>query len=154
MICFILCNGFLNLINRGGERLFNFQANKSSLFPLNLAITIYCDFIDFNNMQIKLENLKIEIINSCKGPHIPSTGHHHGIAVDVAAYTLGAEWFERHFTLDRTWKGTDQVFSLEPTGMRKLARDLRATKSSLTYKTEDILDIEKPNGGYEKYKEE
>ena len=28
------------------------------------AITIYCDFIDFNNMQIKLEDLKIEIINS------------------------------------------------------------------------------------------
>ena len=78
----------------------------------------------------------------------------HGIAVDVAAYTLGAEWFERHFTLDRTWKGTDQVFSLEPTGMRKLARDLRATKRSLTYKNEDILDIEKPNGGYVKYKDE
>ena len=28
------------------------------------AITIYCDFKDFNNMQIKLEDLKIEIINS------------------------------------------------------------------------------------------
>jgi YebC/PmpR family DNA-binding regulatory protein len=28
------------------------------------AIIIYCDFIDFNNMQIKLEDLKIEIINS------------------------------------------------------------------------------------------
>lgn len=82
------------------------------------------------------------------------SGHHHGIAVDIAAYTLGAEWFERHFTLDRTFKGTDQVFSLEPTGMKKLARDLRATKKALTYKSEDILDIEKPNGGYEKYKQE
>ena len=60
--------------------------------------------------------------------------HHHGIAVDIAVYTLGANWFERHFTLDRTWKGTDQVFSLEPTGIRKLARDLRATKLALTYK--------------------
>ena len=28
------------------------------------AITIYCDFKDFNNMQIKLEDLKIEIITS------------------------------------------------------------------------------------------
>ena len=82
------------------------------------------------------------------------SGHHHGIAVDVAAYTLGAEWFERHFTLDRTWKGTDQVFSLEPTGMRKLARDLRATHKSLTYKENDILEIEKPKGGYEKYRSE
>jgi N-acetylneuraminate synthase len=82
------------------------------------------------------------------------SGHHHGIAIDVAAYTLGAEWFERHFTLDRVWKGTDQVFSLEPTGIRKLARDLRAVQKALTFKKEDILDIEKPKGGYEKYRSE
>ena len=70
------------------------------------------------------------------------------------AYTLGAEWFERHFTMDRIWKGTDQVFSLEPTGMRKLVRDLRAVQKALTFKKEDILDIEKPKGGYEKYRSE
>ena len=35
------------------------------------------------------------------------SGHHLGIAVDLVAYALGAEWVERHFTLDRTWKGTD-----------------------------------------------
>jgi YebC/PmpR family DNA-binding regulatory protein len=28
------------------------------------AITVYCDFKDFNNMQMKLEDLKIEILNS------------------------------------------------------------------------------------------
>ena len=32
------------------------------------------------------------------------SGHHLGIAVDVAALALGATYFERHFTLDRTWK--------------------------------------------------
>ena len=37
------------------------------------------------------------------------SGHHLGIAVDVAAYTLGAEVIERHYTLDRTWKGTDHA---------------------------------------------
>ena len=84
--------------------------------------------------------------------NIGFSGHHHGIAVDIAAYTLGAVWFERHFTLDRIWKGTDQVFSLEPTGLRKLARDLKATKKSLTFKSEDILAIEQSNGGYEKYR--
>ena len=52
------------------------------------------------------------------------SGHHLGIAADVAAMTIGAEWVERHFTLDRTWKGTDHSASLEPDGMRKLARDL------------------------------
>lgn len=71
------------------------------------------------------------------------SGHHLGIAIDVAAYTLGAEWIERHFTLDRTWKGTDHSASLEPEGLRKLCRDLKATELALNYKSEDILDIEK-----------
>ncbi|MBC8266064.1 MAG: N-acetylneuraminate synthase family protein [Flavobacteriales bacterium] len=101
-----------------------------------------------------LEIVRLRETFSNRVDKIGFSGHHHGIAVDVAAYTLGAEWFERHFTLDRTWKGTDQVFSLEPTGMRKLARDLRATQTALTFKKEDILDIEKPKGGYEKYKSE
>ena len=70
------------------------------------------------------------------------SGHHLGIAVDVAAYTLGAHIIERHFTLDRTWKGTDHAASLEPMGLRKLCRDLRATHDALSYKPKDILDIE------------
>jgi len=71
------------------------------------------------------------------------SGHHLGIAVDIAALALGAEYFERHFTLDRTWKGTDHAASLEPAGLRKLARDLRNVAKALTAKSEDILDIEK-----------
>lgn len=71
------------------------------------------------------------------------SGHHLGIAVDIAALALGATYFERHFTLDRTWKGTDHAASLEPQGMMKLARDLRQVAKSLTYKSEDVLDIEK-----------
>ena len=69
------------------------------------------------------------------------SGHHLGIAVDSAAVALGAEWIERHFTLDRTWKGTDHAASLEPDGMRRLARDCRAVSRALTYKESDILDI-------------
>lgn len=70
------------------------------------------------------------------------SGHHLGIAVDSAAVALGAEWVERHFTLDRTWKGTDHAASLEPDGVRKLCRDCRAVAKALTYKANDILDIE------------
>lgn len=70
------------------------------------------------------------------------SGHHLGIAVDVAAYTLGAHIIERHYTLDRTWKGTDHAASLEPMGLRKLCRDLRATHQALTHKEQDILEIE------------
>lgn len=70
------------------------------------------------------------------------SGHHNGIAADNAALTLGAQYFERHFTLDRTWKGTDHAASLEPDGMRRVARDLKNTFKALTYKSKEILDIE------------
>lgn len=72
------------------------------------------------------------------------SGHHLGIGIDIAAYTLGAEWIERHFTLDRTWKGTDHAASLEPDGFRKLVRNLGATQKALTFKSADILEIEQP----------
>lgn len=70
------------------------------------------------------------------------SGHHLGIAVDVAAYTLGAPIIERHYTIDRTWKGTDHAASLEPMGLRKLSRDLNAVHKALSYKNQDILPIE------------
>jgi N-acetylneuraminate synthase len=70
------------------------------------------------------------------------SGHHLGIAVDSAAVVLGAEWIERHYTLDRTWKGTDHAASLEPDGMRKLARNCRIVAKTLTFKKQEILDIE------------
>jgi len=71
------------------------------------------------------------------------SGHHLGIALDIAAYALGAEWNERHFTKDRTWKGTDHAASLEPAGLGKLCRDLKASYIAMSYKKEDILDLEK-----------
>ena len=89
---------------------------------------------------IEITRIKERFKNRVK--EIGFSGHHLGIAVDVAAYTLGATWIERHFTLDRTWKGTDHSASLEPTGLRKLSRDLKATYKSLTYKQSDILSIE------------
>jgi len=70
------------------------------------------------------------------------SGHHNGIALDVAAYTLGARWIERHFTKNRTWKGTDHAASLEPGGLSKLVRNLNATYEALHYKKEEILEIE------------
>ena len=90
--------------------------------------------LEIKKLKDKYENIVDEIGFS---------GHHLGIAVDIAAYALGATWIERHFTLDRTWKGTDHAASLEPDGLRRLVRDLKATKNALTYKKDDILEIEK-----------
>lgn len=71
------------------------------------------------------------------------SGHHLGIAIDIAAYTLGANYIERHYTLDRTWKGTDHAASLEPDGVRKLVRNVNQAFSALKYKSKEILPIEK-----------
>ncbi|MFR9803230.1 N-acetylneuraminate synthase family protein [Pseudonocardia sp. RS010] len=70
------------------------------------------------------------------------SGHHLGIAADVAALTLGARFVERHFTLDRTSKGTDHAASLEPDGLRRLTRDLRNVAKALTFKPAEVLPIE------------
>lgn len=80
------------------------------------------------------------------------SGHHLGIAVDVAAYTLGASYIERHYTLDRTWKGTDHAASLEPDGIRKLTRNLNAVHDALQYKREEILPIEQVQRDKLKYR--
>ncbi len=72
------------------------------------------------------------------------SGHHNGIALDIAAFTLGADYIERHFTLDRTWKGTDHAASLEPDGLRRVQRDLISCADALTHKPTEILEIEKP----------
>jgi len=80
------------------------------------------------------------------------SGHHKGISADVAALTLGATHFERHFTLDRTWKGTDHAASLEPDGFRRLSRDLSNVSQALKVKSEEIVDVEKNQRKKLKYK--
>lgn len=81
------------------------------------------------------------------------SGHHIGIAADIAAYTLGANYIERHYTLDRTWKGTDHSASLEPEEMRRLVKDLKDIQMALAYKKEEVLDIEKVQRKKLKFKE-
>jgi len=88
---------------------------------------------------VKLKNKYKEKLKA-----IGFSGHHNGISIDIAAYTLGAEWIERHYTLNRTWKGTDHAASLEPNGMRKLKRNLMATYESLEFRPKGFLEIEKP----------
>ena len=77
-----------------------------------------------------------------KVKEIGFSGHHIGVAVDTAAYTLGATTIERHFTLDKTWKGTDHAASLEPDEMKALVQNLRQVHKALNYKEKEILDIE------------
>jgi sialic acid synthase len=89
---------------------------------------------------LEITRLRNAYAGRCKA--IGFSGHHLGIAADVAAMTLGAEWVERHFTLDRTWRGTDHAASLEPDGLRRITRDLRNVSLALTNKPQEILAVE------------
>ena len=100
--------------------------------------------VPFKDMcLLELKTLQEKYSSRVKG--FGFSGHHLGIAVDIAAYCLGATWIERHFTQDRSWKGTDHAASLEPDGLRKLCRDLKAVNAAMTYKGTDILPIEEPH---------
>ncbi len=51
--------------------------------------------------------------------------HSIGISAPVAAVAMGAKVVEKHITLDRRMKGTDQAGSLGPDGMYRMVRDIR-----------------------------
>jgi N-acetylneuraminate synthase len=105
-----------------------------------------CRFEDLHLNHIR--NLKDRFAGDLKA--VGFSGHHNGIAADIAALALGATWFERHFTLDRTWKGTDQAASLEPDGLRKLVRDLNNVTLALTDRPSGILEGEGFNRHFHK----
>lgn len=57
--------------------------------------------------------------------------HSIGISIPNAAVAMGAEVIEKHITLDRTMKGTDQKGSLAPDGMYRMVRDIRNLEMAL-----------------------
>ena len=71
------------------------------------------------------------------------SGHDSGISIPVAAYALGARVIEKHFTLDRTQKGTDHQFSLTPKLLKSLVTDLENVRLSLGDKEKKLLSEEK-----------
>jgi N-acetylneuraminate synthase len=79
------------------------------------------------------------------------SAHYTGIGLDGPAFVLGADYIERHFTLDRSWKGTDHAASLEPDGLRRVRKDTISVSQALKYKTEAIMEIEESNRTKLKY---
>ncbi len=57
--------------------------------------------------------------------------HSIGIVIPVAAVALGAQIIEKHITLDRNMKGTDQKGSLGTDGIWRMVRDIRNIEMSM-----------------------
>jgi sialic acid synthase len=64
-------------------------------------------------------------------------------AIEAAAVALGATWIERHFTLDRTWKGSDHAASLEPEGLKNVVKAIRTVERALGDGVKKFEDCEK-----------
>jgi N-acetylneuraminate synthase len=59
------------------------------------------------------------------------SGHEVGLYTTVAAVALGAQWIERHITLDRALPGSDHAASVEPQGMYQLVKAIRSVEVAL-----------------------
>ncbi|OGI04915.1 MAG: N-acetylneuraminate synthase [Candidatus Melainabacteria bacterium GWF2_37_15] len=72
------------------------------------------------------------------------SGHERGITPSILAAAFGAVSIERHITLDRTMWGSDHAASLEPTGLHKMVRDIRAVPRLLGDGHKVVYNSEKP----------
>jgi len=86
----------------------------------------------------EIVNLQLEIPSEIS---VGFSNHGYGIAMDIAAVSLGAEWLERHFVDDRTLRHTDAAVSLEPNGLRAICRDVKALNKAMTSKPEGMLGM-------------
>ena len=81
------------------------------------------------------ENLNLNTIAYLKKHYgqykIGFSDHTIGISAPVVAVGMGAEIIEKHITIDRRMKGTDQAGSLGPDGVNRMVRDIRYTELSM-----------------------
>jgi len=90
-----------------------FKKNKCDFVLMHCVSNYPCAEKDLNlNLIIELKR-KFR----CK---IGYSGHETSVSPSIAAWFLGADYIERHITLDRTMYGTDQAASLSEAGIREL----------------------------------
>ncbi|XP_062864392.1 sialic acid synthase-like [Trichomycterus rosablanca] len=108
----------------------------------------FCILQCTSTYPLEPEDINLRVITEYQKefPDIPIgySGHETGIAVSVAAVALGAKVLERHFTLDKTWKGNDHAASLDPSELAELVRSVRIVERSLGSSVKHMLPCEIP----------
>lgn len=87
--------------------------------------------VNLNTIPYLMKNYKDFVIGY--------SDHTIGISTPVAAVAMGAKIIEKHITLDRRMKGTDQAGSLGPDGVHRMVRDIRILDQSMG--VEDIFIV-------------
>ena len=125
------------------------STGMSTLVDIERAVKIFRDHnCQFELMHcistypMKPEDANLNTINALKKKFnckVGYSGHENGVAVSLAAYSLGISSLERHITLDRTMYGSDQAASLELKGMKNLTESIE--KMSVAYGKEMLGNI-------------
>jgi len=132
------------IVSTGGALLEDVQRAYEAILPINPQLAILQCTAGY---PAATEELDLRVISTYRErfPHavIGFSSHDNGIVMPVAAYMLGARIIEKHFTLNRTMKGTDHAFSLEPVGLRKMVRDLDRTFKAMGDGTKKLYESER-----------
>lgn len=120
------------VLSTGGGTMEDVQRAYDAIMPINTELCILQCTAGY---PAAFDELNLRVISTYR-QRFPTnvvgfSSHDNGIAMVLAAYMLGARVVEKHFTLNHTWKGNDHAFSLEPTGLGKMIRDLRRVKVAL-----------------------
>lgn len=91
--------------------------------------------------RLGLDNIEV-LTQAFPNCAIGLSDHFNGILSGPIAYMKGARIFEKHVTLNRSWKGTDHGFSLELDGFRKFVRDIKRVPHMMAPKPESELGAE------------
>lgn len=94
-----------------------------------------------------LEELNLRVIQSLMERYdvpVGYSGHEVGLSTTLAAVVLGACVIERHITLDRAMWGSDQAASVEPHGMARLVKDIRAVEIAMGDDVKRVYESEVP----------
>jgi N-acetylneuraminate synthase/sialic acid synthase len=131
------------IISTGGAMMEDVERAYEAIIPINQQLCILQCTASY---PASVEDLNLRVLTSFRDRFpeavVGLSDHQDGIAMSLLAYALGARVFEKHFTLHHTWKGTDQAFSLEPAGMRKMVRDLRRAADALGDGEKRVLPCE------------
>jgi sialic acid synthase SpsE len=111
----------------------------SNLTIMHCTSSYPCKEEDVNLNIIKTLRNRYSLPVGLSGHYVQGSG-----AIECAAVALGAEWVERHFTLDRTMKGSDQSSSLEAVGLERVIKSIRSVEKSMGSENKTILECEKP----------
>ena len=113
------------VISTGGGSMDDVNRAYDAIMPINQQLGILQCTAGY---PAEFSELNLRVITTFRERFPDATvglsSHDNGIAMAIAAFMLGARIVEKHFTFNHTWKGTDHAFSLEPSGFRKLVRDL------------------------------